>query len=383
MEKKKKWLALLIISLLFTGIVAAAIVYQLWLSTKVTLIVPYEIQASPTSWDWGTLYMTRGEEAAFSTQNVTFVNYGAEPLTLSATVNQTSMTPSWFTPHYYTLEWTGQNYQIQPLEVLETTFNFTVNVPLARSYMIDHQIREVEVSFNILISGSNITLPVYNLTIGTTTGGTTDPAPGTYQYVEGTTVSVNAIANLGYDFNNWILDGVNYTDNPITIVMDSNHTLTAYFKVAGPKVYINPASVNVPPGQNFTITVVISNVEDLYGFDIQLSWNASIIHCVSYELHTPVEDYPDGVLYSSVLVVKNTVDESDSISGAELGTMGWWAVTSMAPAPSFNGTGIAVELTFTVEAVGTSPIHIVSSTLSDSQGAPITHDAYDAVFDNR
>ena len=69
-------------------------------------------------------------------------------------------------------------------------------------------------------------------------GGTTDPAVGTYT-IYGDSVIVTATACAGYTFNCWLLDGVPYTDNPITVTMDSDplgtnsHTLTAYFRSSG------------------------------------------------------------------------------------------------------------------------------------------------------
>jgi hypothetical protein len=68
------------------------------------------------------------------------------------------------------------------------------------------------------------------LTIVTTEGGTTDPPPGTYEYSEGTGAVVTAIPSSGYDFDYWLLNGARYTDNPITITMVKDSTLTAYFK---------------------------------------------------------------------------------------------------------------------------------------------------------
>lgn len=69
----------------------------------------------------------------------------------------------------------------------------------------------------------------YELTITATEGGTTDPAPGTYTYVIGTTVQVEAIPYVNYRFDHWTLDGEVKTENPITIIMDANHTLRAIF----------------------------------------------------------------------------------------------------------------------------------------------------------
>jgi hypothetical protein len=69
----------------------------------------------------------------------------------------------------------------------------------------------------------------HTLTIATTAGGTTDPAPGTYKYPEGTTVKVTAIPASGYSFSHWVLDGGTRTENPINVLMDTDHTITAYF----------------------------------------------------------------------------------------------------------------------------------------------------------
>lgn len=87
--------------------------------------------------------------------------------------------------------------------------------------------------------------PEYTLSIATTTGGTTNPVPGSYKYTANTTVKVTAIPNANYNFDHWTLDGVNYTTNPITIVMDKDYTLTAYFSEIPP-----------PPPETYNLTIV-------------------------------------------------------------------------------------------------------------------------------
>jgi len=68
------------------------------------------------------------------------------------------------------------------------------------------------------------------LSISASSGGTTDPAPETYTYDYGSSVTVTASAYAGYTFWYWKLDGENDgTDNPITVTMDSDHTLTPRF----------------------------------------------------------------------------------------------------------------------------------------------------------
>jgi uncharacterized repeat protein (TIGR02543 family) len=68
----------------------------------------------------------------------------------------------------------------------------------------------------------------YTLTIAAGTGGTTNPAPGSYTHDSGTQVTVKATANSGYRFSGWSGDASG-TTNPITITMDGIKSVTANF----------------------------------------------------------------------------------------------------------------------------------------------------------
>lgn len=70
----------------------------------------------------------------------------------------------------------------------------------------------------------------YTLTISVSGQGTTSPAVGNHVYDSGSTVSVTATADVGWNFNHWILDGFDAGSiNPIEVSMDSNHTLEVVF----------------------------------------------------------------------------------------------------------------------------------------------------------
>lgn len=71
--------------------------------------------------------------------------------------------------------------------------------------------------------------PLRTLTVSASSHGTTNPAPGTYIYGNSSSVAVTASAYSGYTFSHWLLDGATVYDNPITVTMDSDHTLKAYF----------------------------------------------------------------------------------------------------------------------------------------------------------
>ncbi len=72
----------------------------------------------------------------------------------------------------------------------------------------------------------------YELVIAAEEGGTTEPGPGTYTYVDGDEVTVEAIPNKGWTFDEWTGDvptGDASGEN-ITIVMNEDKELTATFK---------------------------------------------------------------------------------------------------------------------------------------------------------
>ena len=79
----------------------------------------------------------------------------------------------------------------------------------------------------------NLDLGFRTLTISASSGGTTNPVPGTYAYGYGEPVTVTASAYVYHKFDGWILDGsIIVYDKSINVTMDSDHTLDAYFSVS-------------------------------------------------------------------------------------------------------------------------------------------------------
>lgn len=98
------------------------------------------------------------------------------------------------------------------------------------------------------------------LSISTSSGGTTDPAPGTYIYEYGSSVTVTATAYPSYTFKQWILDGATVYNNPIIVTMNSDRTLRAVFEspVGGIWVPVNKFALLAPYiGLASTIIVAI------------------------------------------------------------------------------------------------------------------------------
>ncbi|MEM3627876.1 MAG: PKD domain-containing protein [Candidatus Bathyarchaeia archaeon] len=96
----------------------------------------------------------------------------------------------------------------------------------------------------------------YTLKIETTTGGTTNPTPGTYTYAAGSQVQVTAIPSSGYVFDHWELNGTNVgTATTYTVTMNNNYILKAIFRQIPPlTVSISPMSASMLVGQQVTFT---------------------------------------------------------------------------------------------------------------------------------
>jgi len=147
------------------------------------------------------------------------------------------------------------------------------------------------------------------------------------------------------------------------------------FSQETPLVYVDPPTVTgLPPSSEFTIAVKIANVTDFYGFDVQLRWNPAILDYVSHTAKIPVETFPGGVLHQTILTIKN---EANATAGTY-----WLSASSMFPAPSFNGSGTFVEITFHVKTTGQCLLEIYSHELARRDASAIPHNVEHGFFSN-
>jgi len=103
------------------------------------------------------------------------------------------------------------------------------------------------------------------LTILTASGGTTDPAPGTYIYDFGTEVIITAIPDSDVRFNGWSGDASGIS-NPVTITLDSDKSVTANFDIQQYKLTIaageggttepKPGTYTIATGTEIAITAL-------------------------------------------------------------------------------------------------------------------------------
>ena len=212
-------------------------------------------------------------------------NYFTNPITV--TMNQNHTLTAYFTAGTYTLTigtTTGGSTNPTPGSYTYAPGSSATITAIPNSgYAFDHWVLDgtsyatnpITVTMNAnhtLTAYFRVVIPQYTLTVQTSTGGTTSPTPGSYAYPENTNVQVTGLPSTGYNFNRWTLDGVEYTSNPITVLMNTNHTLTAYFSEIPPpppttyKININSTiggTTDPPPtiyerdsGTTVTVTAV-------------------------------------------------------------------------------------------------------------------------------
>jgi hypothetical protein len=195
----------------------------------------------------------------------------------------------------------------------------TVNVGAANPY---------QVTMNQNHTLKAVFIPLYNLTIVTTTGGTTSPTPGTHSYPNGTVVPVTAVPNGGYLFDHWELDSVNVgTSNPYSVLMNQNHVLNATF-VAILSVTINPADTTITRGDSVAFTSSVTGGTPSYSYQWFLvpnpvsgatsaSWTFTPTSAGTYYVYLSVTDSRGRVAISNtarVLVISTTIVGGYSVS---------------------------------------------------------------------
>lgn len=114
-------------------------------------------------------------------------------------------------------------------------------------------------------------------------------------------------------------------------------------------------------GDVFTINVTVYNVADLYGFELKLRYNTTILDITKATIQP--------FLNEPTYTVKNEILEDEGRY--------WLAVASQRPAEPKSGSGPLVTLTFKVTGIGICALHLYDVKLADSEANAIFHRTID------
>ena len=139
-----------------------------------------------------------------------------------------------------------------------------------------------------------------------------------------------------------------YLVQPASSQVDSNTIVRAQPSTSTPHV-----------GETFTVSVIIENVQNLYGIDMALSWNDSVLQFQSVYLRLGLESHSDGVLHGNRLNYDVETVVSGDIYVAEENVLGSYSLTALTIGSSaFSGSGTIINITFKAISIGHSALDL-------------------------
>jgi hypothetical protein len=117
------------------------------------------------------------------------------------------------------------------------------------------------------------------------------------------------------------------------------------------EVSVSPLSVTIPVYQNFTINVTVTQVSDVYGWEIELTWNSTLLDPVNVS-EGPFLKAGGATFFTSQV---NAIDGSMIADCTLMGT-----------ANGVNGKGTFATITFYVKNAGECPLHLNEAILISS-----------------
>lgn len=130
---------------------------------------------------------------------------------------------------------------------------------------------------------------------------------------------------------------------------------------AAPVLSVQPQESFIGLGDNFSVDIFVENVEDLYGVDLDILFDPTIMDFVSYLPGDFLRSEGDGTL-----ILSPTIDQTNGLVDS-------YVETILGADNGVSGSGILLRLTFLAVSAGTGMID-VSGMLCDSIPLEIEHD---------
>ncbi len=140
------------------------------------------------------------------------------------------------------------------------------------------------------------------------------------------------------------------------------------------------ASTSQPQiGSTLTVTLKISNVQNLAGIDATLQWNSSVLSLSNVVLNLGVESHSNGVLHGNKLNYDSNSLSSGDIYVQEEKVSGSYHLVAQSvgqATPGFTGSGTIATLTFNVTSTGPTGLNLQTD-LADHPAAGETANLID------
>ncbi len=132
---------------------------------------------------------------------------------------------------------------------------------------------------------------------------------------------------------------------------------------AGPTITLVPSPLQAPVGQVVPLAVRINNVENLYGFDVQLKFDPAVVEIQDADPRTPLIDLLPGDFLSYDFALHH---EADNTTGTAS-----FVMTQINPSEARSGSGTLFTIYVKGKAAGKSAFEITYAKLADRNGEEI------------
>lgn len=131
----------------------------------------------------------------------------------------------------------------------------------------------------------------------------------------------------------------------------------------GPSVFVEPATAQVVEGQNTTVEVWAGNIENLYGFQIEMTFDKDLVNVVDSDPGNPGTQIKAGEFFKPDRILRNVGSNTRGVIE--------YAASLEGDKPGVSGSGPLARITFTGVKAGTSPVAFTEVVLSDAQSGTI------------
>ena len=135
----------------------------------------------------------------------------------------------------------------------------------------------------------------------------------------------------------------------LSIILCALISLGFTYSASAQAMIVNAEASQTQPqiGETLTVSIKISNAQDLFGVDITLYWNPSVLTVINATPLLGVESHPDGVLHESSSYPIEVIENTQTTEDYHL-----LATSTGSTTPAFSGSGTIATVTFNVTGTG-------------------------------
>lgn len=137
-------------------------------------------------------------------------------------------------------------------------------------------------------------------------------------------------------------------------------------------VTVDPLASTVMVGESTTVDVVVQSVTDLYGVQLRIDFDPTVVQVLDADLGTAGVQIEPGTCPVPDFVVQNEVSNATGIIS--------YTVTALNPSPACNGDGTVASVEFEGLAAGESALQFSDVILANSDGREIAADTQDGTL---